>query len=428
MAERYLRVPEDVAREARHLARAATGVDGDRLAHIGLGLTVGRATLLALLASGVNGRVGAWAARSYTAQLDAERDVEVRSLTAAAVGDGDGVVYYGIHDPDCDVDMVSWVVRASSGGHDRWTGAGWEAVPDGQMPVGYRYSVLDGPLLADALTAVTEGRAGLVLRAVTPRVLLPKRVPLTASAGAVDGVYAVVDEVDTTAVVSLLHVVDGRCETRAGGRWVPGRDTLIHVVAAGVPVAAVPPTDLPVLLRAFDDHEAVFPIIAADVAPEDVGAAATDDPGDGDQPDFSDGVMVALPVGDDVARQLAVPGGLDPADMHVTLAYLGDQGDVPVDMDGLAELVSDWAAQQQPFQGEISGPATFEGTGNADNPVQVALVDVPDLPTLRQSLVDHLESNDIPVNNGHGFTPHVSRAYSPDPLGNGIGGDRKSVV
>lgn len=422
MAEDRWKAPVEVRTEARRLARHVSGVDAARLQDIGHAMPVGVSTLLALLASGVNGRLGAWAARTYAAQVDVVRDREVEALTAAAVQDVDGVAYYGIHAPDTDIDMISWVLRASAAGHDQWTGVGWVSVPDDALPVGYRYSELTGPLLADALTATTAG-GGLVLRAVNPRVLLPRRVPLTASVGTRDGVYAVTDEADTTAVVSMLRIDGGECAVRGGGEWHPDHDTLVHVVASGAPVAAIPPADLPMLLRSFDDHEVVWPIVAADAMDLPMTDADPDtDTVDTGTPDFTDGVMVALPIDDGVAQQLSVPGGLDPSDMHVTLAYLGDRGDVPVDADTLASLVSDWAGQQRPFAGEISGPATFEGTDNADNPVQVALVDCPDLPALRQSLVDHLQANGVDPVATHGYTPHITRQYGPQDLGNGIGG------
>jgi len=279
---------------------------------------------------------------------------------------------------------------------------------------------LAGDVLTDALAACADGHS-LLLRAATPKAFLPKRIPLTATAGASDGVYAAVDEVDTTAVLNVFQVADGVVSCRDDGEWVEDRDTLTHLLAAGVPLALLPQGDVPSMLRQIDDHDAVFPIVA-DVMPAQDEVTPIDEPGDG-TPDFSDGVMVALPLDDDTAQQLAVPGGLDPGEMHVTLAYLGNTGDCPVDADGLAELVAEWAAQQQPLSGEVSGPATFEGSDNADNPVQVALADVPGLPEARQSLLDHLAGNGIEQQSDHAFTPHVTRQYGSDPVStDGLGG------
>jgi len=69
MGERLLQPPDEVRAEARHLARAAEGVDRDRLAWIGSGGQVGRATLLAL-SNQEEARFGydAWA--GYTSLMD----------------------------------------------------------------------------------------------------------------------------------------------------------------------------------------------------------------------------------------------------------------------------------------------------------------------------------------------------------------------
>lgn len=261
MAERLLQPPEDVTGEARHLAGQATvGIDRDRLAWIASGGQVGRSTLLALLASGVQGKLGAWATRTYTGMLDRERDTEVLALTAAAIED-DGR-YFGILNPDRDV--ITAVVRASAAGPLlRWFPDGWREVPDDLAPVGLPYRELTGDLLTDALTACAAGQA-LMLRPTLPRAFLSRKTPLTAAAGRLDGVYAAVDEVDTTAVLDLVKVDGQHHYARRGGEWELDDTALLpYLVASGAPLALVPDPDLPALLRAFDDHQAVFPLLAA---------------------------------------------------------------------------------------------------------------------------------------------------------------------
>jgi len=379
-------------------------------------MLVGRVTFLALLASGVNGKLGAWVTRQYGQSVDVAADAEITVLTAAGIESPCLNPCFGIVDDD----RVSAVIRAGADGTEQWTVDGWRPVPPDLEPTGLNYMELAGDVLTDALAACADGHS-LLLRAATPKAFLPKRIPLTATAGASDGVYAAVDEVDTTAVLNVFQVADGVVSCRDDGGWVEDRDTLTHLLAAGVPLALLPAADIPSMLRQVDDHDAVFPIVA-DVMPAQDEVTPIDEPGDS-TPDFSDGVMVALPLDDDTAQQLAVPGGLDPGEMHVTLAYLGNTGDCPVDADGLAELVAQWAAQQQPLSGEVSGPATFEGSDNADNPVQVALADVPGLPEVRQSLIDHLAGNGVAQQSDHSFTPHVTRQYGSDPVPtDGLGG------
>lgn len=522
MAEDRWKAPDDVRKQAEHLARTSSGVEASRFQDIAHAMPVGRTTLLALLASGVNGKLGAWATRLYHAAADAASDVDVRVLTAAGIESPCLDACYGIVDGD----RVTAVIRASTEGTERWTTDGWQPVPPDLEPVGFNYRELAGDILTEALAACADG-GGLMLRAGTPKAFLPKRIPLTVTAGAVNGVYAAVDEADTTAVLNIFHVADGTVSTRHDGEWVPDRAVLTHLLASGVPLALLPGADVAPTLRQVDDFDAVFPTFAAtadservpdlaedltaavgkvyhfkhgwipldhvdapaaqagnaelvqrgvvmhgsdrskwpaanlksatrfgdeqartelarrvkkaaaakkaasvkasagplvsDVAPAQDEVTPIDEPDP--TPDFSDGVMVALPLDDATAQQLAVPGGLDPAEMHVTLAYLGNTGDCPVDADTLAGLVAEWAAGQQPLSGEVSGPATFEGTGNADNPVHVALADVPGLPEARQSLIDHLSANGVKQQSDHAFTPHISRAYSTDPVPtDGVGG------
>ena len=111
MAERRWEVPLDVAREARRLAVTATGVDAARLSDIGSRMPVGRTTLLALLASGVNGKLGSWATHRYAQALDVESDADVRVLTAAGIESPCLDACYGITDGD----HVTAVIRAKIG-------------------------------------------------------------------------------------------------------------------------------------------------------------------------------------------------------------------------------------------------------------------------------------------------------------------------
>lgn len=408
MAERRWEVPLAVAKEARVSASKASGVDAARLRDLGSRMPVGQVTFLALLASGVNGQVGAWASRMYAQAVDADSESEVKVLTAAGIGSVCEQPCYGMMVDIQGSEVVVAVVRASADGAgiERFRGGSWEPVPVDMEPVGIPYVTLSGDVLIDALGAVTAG-SGLVLRAARPKAFIPRRVPLTASAGALDGVYAVVDEADTTAVLDLLKVEDGAHTHREDGTWVPDDGVLTHVVASGMPLALIPKADIPGTLRAFDDYAAVYPDV--------VVAAAT-----ATTPDFSTGVMIALPVEVEIARTLELDGGLDPAEMHVTLAYLGDQDTCPVDMDDLCRIVQRWAEITTPLSGEVSGPAIFEG---GDDEVQVALVDVPGLVEARQQLVDALTAVGVPVVANHGYTAHITRAYGGvnTPV-DGIGG------
>ena len=134
------------------------------------------------------------------------------------------------------------------------------------------------------------------------------------------------------------------------------------------------------------------------------------------QPDYSGSCMLALPLPRDAAGILAVPGGLDPAEMHVTIAYTGDCADV--DQAALIAAAVSLAARE-PVQATVSGHARF--TGGSEGDVIVALLDSPQLDQLRRDAEAALNVQGIGIPSEHGFTPHVTICYlqpgDPDPVG-----------
>jgi 2'-5' RNA ligase len=117
--------------------------------------------------------------------------------------------------------------------------------------------------------------------------------------------------------------------------------------------------------------------------------------------------MVALYPPPALARDLAVTGGEAPELLHVTLVYLGDT--TPAEVIRTNDVVSRVAAGAPKLTGEISGKGTFTA---GPKPVTYLSVDLPDLPQVRQDLVDALEAEGLPVNREHGFTPHMTIAYA----------------
>lgn len=132
-----------------------------------------------------------------------------------------------------------------------------------------------------------------------------------------------------------------------------------------------------------------------------------------EQPDYSDSCMLALYPPADIAAALAVPGGLDPAGLHVTIAYTGAAADV--DIRALTAAAIDAAHAVAPFTATVSGAGRFTG-GEKD--VAVALIDAPQLEDLRRAALDALAAHGIQVPRDHGFTPHLSRIYL-DPAEDG---------
>lgn len=148
---------------------------------------------------------------------------------------------------------------------------------------------------------------------------------------------------------------------------------------------AAPPMDYPVISSGYNPHET--------------------------------GVMVALPVDYDVARRISV-GNVPAGDAHVTLAYLGDLTEDPIDFASVQRAVATWSRRMSELTGVISGPGTF--TAGQDEPVAVALVDLPDLPTAREMLVKILESEGVKVKKDHGYTPHITIGYGHEFAGTDV--------
>jgi 2'-5' RNA ligase len=134
------------------------------------------------------------------------------------------------------------------------------------------------------------------------------------------------------------------------------------------------------------------------------------------QPDFSGHSMLALYPPAAVARKLAIPGGLDPAEMHVTVAYTGLAADT--DRKQLRKTAKA-LADRPPITATISGHARLTAAGDQD--VIVALVDSPALDDLRGDALGELADRGVDVARNHSTLHHITLAYvgkdDPDPVG-----------
>lgn len=135
------------------------------------------------------------------------------------------------------------------------------------------------------------------------------------------------------------------------------------------------------------------------------------------EPDISaTSTMVAFMLPPAVAGDIAIPGGTEAKDMHVTLTFNGDVEDDEA-YQTLVSLVKTCAEEYgEPLKGTIGGIGAFPA-GDQGTP-WLALVDVPGLEDFRYHLVQALMGSDNPANTEHGYTPHVTIAYDdqPDPL------------
>lgn len=129
------------------------------------------------------------------------------------------------------------------------------------------------------------------------------------------------------------------------------------------------------------------------------------------------GGMVALYPRQDYADALAVPGGEPVEDLHLTLAYLGENvtdlylGDLPAAIGRIADVLPG------AVHARIFAHATFNPDGGSDgtkDPCHVYLVgDSPDLVPLQQAVQEVCTSRFPSMPAQHTpWTPHVTAAYS----------------
>jgi 2'-5' RNA ligase len=133
------------------------------------------------------------------------------------------------------------------------------------------------------------------------------------------------------------------------------------------------------------------------------------------QGDVDKSVMVALFIPGDVAEQIAVKGGNPASDLHITLAYLGDEATDTLDRAKVEAVIAHLAEHHPAVTGVINGRGLFEvGEGTR---AHFLTYDAPTLPGLRQAIIDALkESGFAPVEN-HGFVPHITLTYDKNERG-----------
>lgn len=125
-------------------------------------------------------------------------------------------------------------------------------------------------------------------------------------------------------------------------------------------------------------------------------------------------IALMLDASDTAALASALPPGLAlEEDLHITLAYLGKAAQLTrqqsADIDGLLEALG---AAYGPISGVVSGFGYFNQDEDGQR-VLYASFDAPDLPDLRQTVAGALEAVGVPVDDTHGFTPHITLAYCP---------------
>lgn len=123
--------------------------------------------------------------------------------------------------------------------------------------------------------------------------------------------------------------------------------------------------------------------------------------------EHTDGAMVALYPDSRRAKKLALRGGEEPAELHITLAFLGKAEGL--DLGKAKAAVAAWAKKTPPQSGQLSGIGHFDlGKGQK---ATYRSVDLPDIAAPREQLVTDLKTAGTPASEDHGFTPHMTIDY-----------------
>lgn len=124
--------------------------------------------------------------------------------------------------------------------------------------------------------------------------------------------------------------------------------------------------------------------------------------------DFSDSIMVALAPPENIRKEIAIEGGEEEDNLHVTLAYVPDFLS-RFSPEILEEIVNAWYEDIDNPTGSISGYGTFQ---NDENHVLWAAVDLPCIDDMRHDLAEAIEEAfDVDLDEKHGFSPHMTISY-----------------
>ena len=124
------------------------------------------------------------------------------------------------------------------------------------------------------------------------------------------------------------------------------------------------------------------------------------------------GVMIALYPDSVAAAKIAVPEGVSANELHLTLAFFGDEADQPPTIKEDLTRAVQAAGSIEGLSGQIGGIGYF-ASGDNGQPV-VALIDAPGLVAYRQKLMGKLKAVGLTPSQEHDFTPHMTLKYS-DP-------------
>lgn len=126
------------------------------------------------------------------------------------------------------------------------------------------------------------------------------------------------------------------------------------------------------------------------------------------EPDYSDGVALMLRVPSEAADQVDLLG-MDPENLHITVAYFGsiDDAELSSSRDEFLAYGQQICAETMPFSVTLNGITRFSADGDDGDPL-VVNADAPELEDLRRRALDEAP---IPPKRNHGYSPHMTIGY-----------------
>ena len=125
------------------------------------------------------------------------------------------------------------------------------------------------------------------------------------------------------------------------------------------------------------------------------------------------GVMLAFMLQPDIAHALALPGGEEQDQLHLTLAYFGSLSGIPAEkIAAIEQAVQQFAQNHGSLSGTLGGPMRFAATPSSDaKDVVVATFECPQIQDFRRDLVSAVSAAGADPKTNFGYVPHVTLAY-----------------
>jgi 2'-5' RNA ligase len=134
----------------------------------------------------------------------------------------------------------------------------------------------------------------------------------------------------------------------------------------------------------------------------------------GEYKDYS-GAIISLTVPAGIAQKFALDseGALPSSEMHITLTYLGKAADLSdQQIRNIHGVVEGLSFSYKSLQGAINGVGRF-CNNDPDGDAFFIIPDIPQLPAMRQDLIERLESKGVQTAKDHGYVPHITLMYLP---------------